>query len=97
MALPTTLRAIAGQVDGAIVGNGDVTITGFAAIGEAQEGDLSFISNGFVKAAVTPEGGERSEAQLFVGKGTASHVMLGLLNNPRSQTQQLIVDDIHIE
>src|SRR5690349_24256410 len=40
-----TLEAVARAIDGTVVGDGSVEITGVAGIREAQEGDLTFLAN----------------------------------------------------
>jgi len=40
-----TLKEIAAIVDGEIVGNGDIVVTGVCGIKEAKEGDITFVAN----------------------------------------------------
>jgi len=40
-----TLKEIARLIDGEVVGDGDIVITGISGIREAEEGDLSFLAN----------------------------------------------------
>ena len=43
--MKVTLEAVARAIDGTVVGDGSVEITGVAGIREAQEGDLTFLAN----------------------------------------------------
>jgi UDP-3-O-[3-hydroxymyristoyl] glucosamine N-acyltransferase len=43
--MKVTLEAVAKAIDGTVVGDGSVEITGVAGIREAQEGDLTFLAN----------------------------------------------------
>src|SRR2546422_4862332 len=43
--MKVTLEAVARAIDGTVVGDGSVEITGVAGIREAREGDLTFLAN----------------------------------------------------